>query len=151
MNQISSICDLRNPNCSLSLFFIMDFIWSITQERDGIQALKHSNENFGIQQSTVFYQHWKEVFKNQVTLIFSKSFFLNVQHRFIVWMKRITHTHTHMRAEEREMDEPKLVACECSTDIEENLGNSLLPNLLVAILNAIAVNQRKKNGRVTSQ
>lgn len=49
-----------------------------------------------------------------------------------------------MRAEEREMDEPKLVACECSTDIEENLGNSLLPNLLVAILNAIAVNQRKK-------
>ena len=56
-----------------------------------------------------------------------------------------------MRAEEREMDEPKLVACECSTDIEENLGNSLLPNLLVAILNAIAVKQRKKNGRVTSQ
>ena len=56
-----------------------------------------------------------------------------------------------MRAEEREMDEPKLVACECSREVEENLGNSLLPNLLVAILNAIAVNQRKKNGRVTSQ
>lgn len=62
-------------------------------------------------------------------------------------MKKIRHTHT----EEREMDEPKLVACECSTDVEENRGNSLLPNLLVAILKAMAVNQRKKNGRVTSQ
>ena len=94
-----------------------------------------------------FYQHWKEVFKNQVTLILSKSFFLNVQHRFIVLMKKIRYTHR----EEREMDEPKLVACECSTDVEENRGNSLLPNLLVAILKAMAVNQRKKNGRVTSQ
>ena len=77
----------------------------------------------------------------------SQQFFISIGRKY----SRITHTHTHMRAEEREMDEPKLVACECSTDIEENLGNSLLPNLLVAILNAIAVNQRKKNGRVTSQ
>lgn len=31
------------------------------------------------------------------------------------------------------------MACECSTDVEENLGNSLLPNLLVAILKAMAL------------
>jgi len=40
-------------------------------------------------------------------------------------------------------DEPKLVACECSREAAENLGNHLLRNFPVTILKAMAINKNK--------
>ena len=102
-----------------------------------------------------FSQHWKEVFKNKVTSLFWKNPFHwgkreYVIHISVFWIEQ-SDTHTtwkykreRERERERENDKPKLVACECSREVEENPGNSLLLNFLVTILKPMAVNLRKR-------
>ena len=97
-----------------------------------------------------FSQHWKEVFKNKVTSLFWKNPFHwgkreYVIHISIFWIEQSdTHTtwkYVCVREREREREgQTKTVACECSREVEENLGNSLLPNFLVTVLKAMAVN-----------